>query len=128
VGEGTMGGLKRVLEGVTETTFDMGGSISANTISALRTYRSQQYVFSVALFVVLIGVVVFGTYGLALFMKEPNQTVVFTGAMGITVGGAIQLMRRTWKEWSQAALLLILIEDASESEVEALIDKLIKKY
>ncbi|MGH8070204.1 MAG: hypothetical protein ACRERE_34150 [Candidatus Entotheonellia bacterium] len=122
-----MGGLKRVLESVAETKFKMGGAISATAIRALRTYRTQQYVFFVALFVVLVGIVVFGTYGLVSFLKQPNQMAVFSGAMGITVGGTIQLMRRTWKEWSQAVLLLILVEDASDAQVTALIDKLIKK-
>jgi hypothetical protein len=122
-----MGGLKGVLEEVAETKFKMGGSISASAIRALRTYRTQQYVFFVALFVVLVGIVVFGTYGLVLFIKQPNQMAVFTGAMGITVGGAIQLMRHMWKEWSQAGLLLILVEDASDAQVTALVDKLIKK-
>ena len=37
------------------------------------------------------------------------------------------LMRRIWREWSRTGLLLILAEDASESQIAAILDQLIKK-
>ena len=59
----------------------------------------------------------FDAFGLAQFIEQPEQMAAFAGAMGLSVGGGIEVMRRIWKEWSQVELLLILIGDAKEAQV-----------
>ncbi|HVT14662.1 MAG TPA: hypothetical protein VHQ90_00585 [Thermoanaerobaculia bacterium] len=122
-----MNGLKRILEEVNQHRLSAGGAISDKAMRALRTYRTRLFATFLVFFVLLVCVVGFGAFGLAWFFKQPAQQAAFAGAMGISVGGALELMRRIWSQWSQAGLLLVLIEDASEAQVATLIDKVIQK-
>ncbi len=122
-----MSGLKQVLQDVDADAFKAGGVLSSRVIEQLGGYRRQQFILFVVLFAVVIGAVIFGALGLAWFMRTPTQMAAFAGAMGLSVGGAIEMLRRVWQEWSQAALLLILVEDASEAEIKSLLERLISK-
>ena len=118
--------LRTVLQRTVEQRAKFGGAVSVEVRSALRAHRRLMSIAFAVLFAVLVCAVALGTFALAWFIREPKQVAVFAGAMGMSVGGGIELMRRVWKEWSQASLLLILVEDASEAQIAALIDKAIK--
>ena len=118
-----MGGLKRVLEDAAESQHKMGGAISDTVMQGLAGYRKRQFLIFILLFVVVMGVVLFSSYAIT---RWPDQMKILVGTIGISMGGGITLMRTIWKEWSQADLLLIIIEEAKEAQVQALIDKLIK--
>ena len=122
-----MSGLKRILTRTAGQRLAAGGALSANVVPALHAYRTRLFATFIALFSVLVCVAAFGAYGLAQLVTQPGHMKGFAAAMGISVGGLTESMRRIWKEWSQAELLLILVEDASESQVRDLIDRAIKK-
>ena len=122
-----MSGLKQILQETTEHRLNAGGAVSASVIGALRNYRTRQFATFVVLFAAIICAVAFCAY---FVMKNPSQVShirVIAGFMGLGTGGGIEVLRRLWKEWSQTELLLILVEDASESQITTLVDKLIKK-
>lgn len=122
-----MSGLKQVLEDAAARRVKMGGAASDAVIGGLRSHRRHMSLAFWVIFVVLICAVALGAFGLAWFITDPTNLAAFSGAMGLTVGGAIELMRRAWKEWSQASLLLILVEDATEAQIRTLTDKVIQK-
>jgi|SRR2546422_9795491 branched-subunit amino acid ABC-type transport system permease component len=122
-----MTGLKRLLEHTAGGKLMMGGTLSESVVKGLESYRQRLFITFIVLFVVLIALVVFGSYGLARSMGDAGSLKAFVAAMGISVGGLVEAMRRTWREWSQTQLLLVLIEEAPESQIRALIDKLIQK-
>jgi len=119
-----MAGLKSVLERASGPRF---GGTSAVTVKALRAYRKQMFAIFLIVFATVVVGVATGAFSLIRFIDEPRALAEFSSAIGLTVGGGIEVMRRIWKEWSQATLILILIEDATEAQVKALIDKLIRK-
>ena len=122
-----MSELKDKLKGVSLKRDDAGGVTSENMRAALRSFRKKYFAIFTVLFVVLIVVVIFGTVGVAFYIRRPLEIAAVGTAMGITVGGTITVMRGVWKEWSQAELITILIEDAQEDQVRKLLDTLINK-
>jgi hypothetical protein len=122
-----MSELREVLERANFSSLTAGGVMSDNVRTALAGFRKRYFVIFVVLFVVCVAVVVLGVVGVALNIREPAQMAAAGGAMGITVGGTIEVMRRVWKEWSQAELIVILIEEAPEDAVRNLLNTLIEK-
>ncbi len=122
-----MSSLKRILVEIADQRYKMGGTLSDTVTTALEQHRRQLLFGFVCLDIVLIGIVVFSIYGIATHLDNPTQMAAFSGAMGITVGGAVELMRRIWREWGRTGLLLILAEDASESQIDTILNQLIKK-
>jgi len=121
-----MSNLKSILQKVDETSLDAGGAISINAIKELRDYRKKQFI----IFLVVEVLVVFGVVYCAYFLsRHPGQSAMvkaMIGLIGIGAGGGVEVMRRIWKEWSRTDLLLVLMSEASESQVKAIIDKLVK--
>lgn len=123
-----MSQLSSVLEQVklaTSSHLAGGEGISAKASDALASFRRKYFAIFVVLFIVLVVVVIFGMIGIAWYIREPLQMAAAGGAMGITVGGTVEVMRRVWKEWSQAEMLSILIAESSDETVAKLMDKLI---
>jgi hypothetical protein len=124
-----MGQLRKALETAEFIAAQTGGVISEAVRTKLEALRTRYFVVFVVLFVFVVLVAALGMVAIALHIKNTEAlTKLGAGtAMGITVGGSLELMRRIWKEWSQADLILILLDDASEAQVKRLIDKLIAK-
>jgi hypothetical protein len=121
-----MNNLKSILEKVNATSFDAGGAVSNHAIEELRGYRKAQF----RIFLAVEALVVLGVVYCAYFVSQHSgqSTLVkgMLGLVGIGAGGGVEVMRRIWKEWSRTDLLLVLMSDASESQVKAIIDKLLK--
>jgi hypothetical protein len=62
----------------------------------------------------------------ALNVHDAKGLAAVSSALGLSVGGALEMLRRTWRELGRTNLLLTLLDNASEAQVAALIDKLIK--
>jgi len=124
-----MSGLKRILRETTDRKLTTGGAISPALVKALRAHRSQQFAIFVALEVVI---VIFIALSVFLVFKNPDQTTrneVIAATLGISAGagGGIELIRRIWREWTQTSLLLLLVEEASEAQVNSILERLIQK-
>ena len=122
-----MKGMKQILEQVWNRQNQMGGALAEEVIAALSKHRSLLRTGIIALYVVVIIVMVISLYGVTSFMDDPARLKAFTGAMGVTIFGTLEFMRRIWREWSREGLLLILAEDATESQISDLLDRLIQK-
>jgi hypothetical protein len=123
-----MSELNGVLERVKLATRHAGGgTVSDKAREALSGFRRKYFAIFVTLFAVLVATVILGMVGVAWYIREPVHMAVAGSAMGLTVGGTIEVMRRVWKEWSQAELLSILIEESSEETVTKVVDTLIGK-
>jgi hypothetical protein len=122
-----MSGLKNILQHAADRTLKAGGTVSTGLIENLRGLRKRQWLaFLWIESVLVIGVAVCG-YFASQHPHDSTQLKVIAGVFGIGAGGGVEAMRRLWKEWGQAELLLILIEGANESQIVAIITKLIKK-
>jgi len=124
-----MSGIKRILRDSTDRKLTTGGAISPGLVKALRGHRAQQFGIFVALEVVIVIFIALSVY---LVFRDPDQTTrneVIAATLGISAGagGGIELIRRVWREWTQTSLLLLLVEDASEAQVTAIIDRLTQK-
>jgi len=121
-----MSNLKSVFQKVNETSLDAGGAISIEAVKELRYYRQKQF----RIFLVVEVLMVLGVAYCAYFIsRHPGQNVLvksMIGLIGIGADGGLEVMRRIWKEWSRTDLLLVLMSEASESQLKAIIDKLVK--
>jgi len=99
-------------------------NILRNELRQLRKRINSHYWFSVAMvgLVFIIGLVVLLTY-----IKEPSHAAAIFGAMGISVSGAVEYMRRLWKEMSQINLVIILASELDTEKISAIVEALIKK-
>jgi hypothetical protein len=122
-----MSGLRRIVQDAADRRLDTGGAISTRVIAQLRHHRRQQLVVFVALELALVLGVAFCAYYAVRVPANTVQLKVLTGLIGVGAGGGIEVMRRIWKEWSQTALLLLLLEEASEAQVTAVINRLVGK-
>ncbi len=119
--------LKTVLQETSNRRFKAGGSMSQALLDALRAHRRSRSRIFVILLAALVAAVSVSLVLIVRFAGDAGSLSALAAAIGLSVGGCVELLRRVWHEWSQADLLLILAEDASEAQITALIDKLIEK-
>jgi hypothetical protein len=119
--------LQQIIEHAAQRRLRGGGAISVELSNELRSYRRQQFWIFFAAEVFLVLGISFCAYFLARNPRASEIVKALAGLIGIGAGGGIEVMRRTWKEWSQTDLLLALISQASEAQVNSIIDKLIGK-
>ena len=122
-----MENLRSIVERAHARSLRAGGAVSTELIKNLRGLRKRQLVVFIALEALVLLGVAFCAYWLTRSPNNVRQVELLSGLIGVGAGGGIEVMRRIWKEWSQAELLLILIGNASESQVTELIDKLTDK-
>jgi hypothetical protein len=118
--------VKTILQRVRDQQLDAGSSVSAELLEQLRRHRRQQkrlFIFFEVITVVAVGVCVY-----FLLTSPPNNEMAKTlaGLLGLPAGtgGGIEMMRRAWREWSRADLLLLLLSEATESQANAIAEKL----
>ena len=90
--------------------------------------RFQMTLYFIVFVAVLIG---FGisVWATLAWVKRPEDYAGLIGVLGISVGGAIELLRRISREWNQSSLLLLLLlGQAKEDQVQELIGKLIDGF
>ena len=121
-----MDSLKQILVNAKAYRLKAGGAVSARVVGELRKYRTKLSIGAAFLLTVFLAAIVYISYYL---MKNPGQIThakAVAGFIGVGTGGMIELLRRIWKEWNHTNLLLILLEDASEAQLTAIMDKLIE--
>jgi hypothetical protein len=120
-------GLRAIVSELNGEATKAGGGLSSRTIKALRAHRRRVGALGIVLFfAVLAGVTVAAYLSLRQADKVGDIKVV-AGGLGLSLGAALELLRRTWKDWSQTGLLLILVEDARDDQIAVLLDKLSAK-
>jgi hypothetical protein len=119
--------LKAILQDAVDRRLNTGGTVSAQVIRQLRGHRKQQLFVFIALEVLLVIGVALCAYYLVRNPTQTTQVKLLAGMIGVGAGGGIEVIRRIWKEWSQTELLLLMLEEASESQVTTIIDRLIDK-
>ena len=122
-----MSGLKKILESSVGHRLEAGGNISRETTAKLQVYRKhQRFIFVVVELVLILGVAICAFY-VTQNSLSTTQITMLTGLIGIGAGGGLELARRIWKEWAQSDLLLLLLAEASEAQVNTIVDKLVEK-
>ena len=122
-----MKNLNSILRRAADRRLKAGGAVSGELIDDLRRYRKELRIGFIAMEVVVVAGVALCAYYIIAHPEELHQAKLLAGIFGIGAGGAVEAMRRIWKEWSQTALTLILLSEASEAQVTFLIDKMIKR-
>jgi len=118
-----MGKLKTILQTAVERGDKLGND---NLIQRLDTYRQRQFkVFVMVEFGVMLAVAACAWY----LVTHPAQTTTMkavAGLIGLGSGGGLEIARRTWKEWARTDLLLLMISEAPQPQVKAMVDRLLK--
>ena len=93
------------------------------------SHMIEYFVLFLGLYVAVLLAVIVATVAAVKNLSTPAQLAAFSGAMGLSLGGAIELLRRCWQQWSDGTLLMILLEGASVSDAEAkkVIKELLKR-
>jgi hypothetical protein len=118
--------IKTIVQQVKDKRFKAGGAVSAELLEQLRAYRQQQKrMFFVIEAITILGMAIC-TYVLLSTPVNGDTVKTLAGVLGLGAGtgGGIEMMRRAWREWSRADLLLLLLSGASESQVTTIMDKL----
>lgn len=122
-----MSGLTSILEFHLAEARNMG-SVSVPALEkALATYRNRQFWSFILVFVTVILLVGFGAYLIAVHQDTPEKLTLYSGSLGLTAGGGVEIARRLWTEWSRTGLVAVLIEGAPEAMVVSVLQKLIGK-
>ena len=103
------------------------GSLSTEVVAGLTEHRKRARRYYLIIFAAAVLVLLLCCIGVVVFFKSPQHVAVLSGAMGVTVAGAIEIMRRVWREWSYSEILLLLLQDADAAQVADLIRRLIEK-
>ena len=121
-----MATLKRVIENLRKIE-PMGGALSSDAKVALEAHRRRSAVAGIVMMLVLLAAVVVTANASLLHVRDPSQIKLVSGGLGLSLGAALILLRSTWREWSQTSLLLVLVQDADDPQIGALLDKLAAK-
>ena len=119
--------IKEILQNAAERELDAGGAVSVQMLEQLRQHRAQQKWFFIAIEVITVLGIAACSYFLVNRPMSDGMVTTLAGVLGIGAGGGIEMMRRLWREWSQADLLLLLLSEASEAEVAAVRARLVDK-
>lgn len=122
-----MSGLRQVLQNADDQKLRGGGSISQGALVRLRAYRKQQMIIFVAVEILVAVAVAFCAYMVVMSKLDSAGVASLTALLGIGAGGGLEVGRRVWKEWAQADLLVLLLSEATEAQINAIIDKLLQK-
>jgi hypothetical protein len=79
------------------------------------------------IFIAVFAGTVLAIWAAVLNVHDATGLAATSSALGLSVGAALELLRRTWRELGRTNLLLMLLDNANEAQVAALIDKLIKE-
>ena len=117
------------LASILEKHYTPSGVLGANTSKAslqsdLGRYGALQGVRYAIVFVCVLFLFVLSAYFAVTKWHEPQQLQTLVGALGVTVGGAFEALRRVSSEWGRTSLLLTLIKHADEARVQVLIEEL----
>lgn len=122
-----MSKLTQILADARSQATEQGGGLSDRAVTALKAYRKQAAIASWAILMAALAAFVFVLVASAIYLRDPSQLKLVVGGLGLSLGGALVALRSTWRDWSQANLLMVMIEDASDAQIQTLIDTLIKK-
>lgn len=118
--------LKGILTQVRADAVQQGGGISDRAVTALTAFRRQALIASWIVLIATLAVFVASLAAALFFLNDPAKLKLVAGAFGVSLAGALLALRSVWKDWTQANLLLILIEEASDQQIQSLIEKLIR--
>jgi hypothetical protein len=127
VAETPMASLKNILELNMAEARNMGGTSATALQAELTAYRQRLFWTFFLVLVVIIGLVAFGAYLIAVRQNAPGELALYSSALGITAGGGVEIARRMWSEWSRAGLVALLIQDAPDAMVHSVLEKLARK-
>jgi len=119
-----MFGLKGVVSDLNRDATKAGGGLSSKAVAALRIHRSRVGVLGVVLFAAVLAGVTIAAYLALRQVGRPSDIKIVAGGLGLSLGTALEMLRRIWKDWSQTGLLLILVEDARDDQIAGLLEKL----
>lgn len=122
-----MNQFSKILNEATAEQDRLGGVLSAPVIAALEKHRRNNGILGIVVMVAVLAGVVVTAYASLTHVRDPNSIKLVAGGLGLSLGAALLLLIRTWKAYNNAGLLLVLIEDAREDEVKALLQRLIQK-
>lgn len=122
-----MSGLKKVLQSADEEKLRAGGAISRGALTKLNAYRRRQLIIFVVVEILVVTAVAFCAYMVVVNKLDSVEVASFTALIGIGAGGGLEAGRRVWKEWAQADLLILLLSEATEAQVNSIIEKLLQK-
>ena len=119
--------LKKIVTDLLDQQDHMGGVLSQSALKSLKEHRNRTASYSKLLFSIVVLVVLFSVWGIATYVENENTLAAFTGAIGISIAGCLELLRRLWRDMTQMGLMMILVEDASESQIGSLLQSLQNK-
>jgi len=121
-----MSRLRDALLDIQRVDTKAGGTLSDKARTKLGALQRTLAVQGWLIFVAVFAGAALAIWGAILNIHDPTGLAAFSGALGLCVGAALEMLRRTWRELGRTSLLLILMDETSEAQVGALIDKLIK--
>jgi hypothetical protein len=115
--------LKDVLVDIRASWAEGGSGLSVK--EALSRHRSREFGLLIAFALLMVACLGVATWLLVTDGVESAKS--FAGLAGLSGGGCMVGLLKSWKDWSRTDLLLILVDEASKAQVAALIDKLISR-
>jgi cytochrome c biogenesis protein CcdA len=87
----------------------------------LESYRMKQTIVFVIIFVAVLVIFGIGVYALLQYMTQPGKLRMVIAAMGISITGSIELMRRVAREWGRLDYLIMMLKHADPKDAQKLI-------
>jgi hypothetical protein len=118
--------LRKVLLKIQSVDVQAGGSLSEQARASLGALQRGLALQGWLVFIAVFVVAALAIWGAIVNIQDPKGLAAFSGALGLSVAAALELLRRTWRELGQTNLLLILLSESNENQIATLVDKLIK--
>lgn len=114
---------KDVLGEIRQGAAKVGGNLSAAAKRQLRRHRSQRVRIAIALTALLFSAAALTVY--SAWVKGHNAADAWAGlVLGTGSGGVfMHMLRKVWDDCSRTDLILILLEDAKDSDILPLLDR-----
>ncbi|MDP3746710.1 MAG: hypothetical protein Q8Q88_06630 [Phenylobacterium sp.] len=90
----------------------------------LEAYRKRYSLVSLVIFTFAMLLVAGAGYAALRFLDDPDKLKLLYAATGVTLAGAIEILRRVAREWGRVDLLLIWLKNADDEDAKSIMDDL----
>jgi hypothetical protein len=107
---------------------DLGGDASQSMHKALERIRKENLrtfkIYSGLVLLLLLLLIIL----VALYVHKPHEMAIAAAAVGLSLWKPFDIVLKAWEGWRKSELMMVLIEGANSSEIQAMFDKIVEKY
>jgi hypothetical protein len=97
-------------------------------INYLKNHKRLQTTLYAVLLLLVLALFLISIWATIAWINDPQGYAILVGAIGVSVGGAMEMARRISREWNQSSLLLTLLPHATNNQIQDMLGSLTQSY